>query len=94
MLLLARHFLRRFAGQLGRREIVMVPAVERLLLRYPWPGNVRELQNVIERAVHLLEDDILLPEHLRRVLWLHPPRVEKFPSLPKLTAWPILSRQQ
>jgi PAS domain S-box-containing protein len=64
VLLLARHFLRRFAGQLGRREIVMVPAVERLLLRYPWPGNVRELQNVIEQAVHLLEDDILLPEHL------------------------------
>lgn len=64
VLLLARYFLQRFAEQLGLREITMDPEVEELFLQYQWPGNVRELQNVIEQAVHLLEDDILLPEHL------------------------------
>ena len=34
-----------------------------LLLKHSWPGNVRELGNVIERAVVLAEDTILLPEH-------------------------------
>jgi formate hydrogenlyase transcriptional activator len=30
------------------------------LIRYPWPGNIRELQNVIERAVILTKDDVLV----------------------------------
>ena len=35
------------------------------LENYNWPGNVRELENVIERAVNLLNDDIeITPEHL------------------------------
>lgn len=34
-----------------------------LLLKHSWPGNVRELENIIERAVVLTEDAILLPEN-------------------------------
>jgi DNA-binding NtrC family response regulator len=34
-----------------------------ILLRYMWPGNIRELRNVIERAV-LLCTDVILLEHL------------------------------
>ena len=34
-----------------------------ILLNHKWPGNVRELENVIERAVLLAEDTILMPEH-------------------------------
>ena len=38
--------------------------VEDFLRNYNWPGNVRELKNVIERAMILVEEDILLMEHL------------------------------
>ncbi|MCH4888501.1 PAS domain-containing protein [Acidaminobacter sp. JC074] len=32
---------------------------------YDWPGNIRELENVIERAINLLDlDSIIRPEHL------------------------------
>ena len=44
---------------------------------YSWPGNVRELNNVLERALHLLEGDQLKKEHL----WL-PASVESRPSRP------------
>ena len=40
------------------------PAAMGLLLDYGWPGNVRELENVMERAVLLAEEAVLLPEHL------------------------------
>lgn len=35
------------------------------LKSYDWPGNVRELENVIERAINLLNAElIIMPEHL------------------------------
>jgi PAS domain S-box-containing protein len=35
------------------------------LANYNWPGNIRELENVIERAINLLDSDLLIkPEHL------------------------------
>nr|WP_256372363.1 helix-turn-helix domain-containing protein [Chlorobaculum sp. 24CR] len=30
-----------------------------MLLVYPWPGNVRELENVIERAVILVDENVI-----------------------------------
>ncbi|MED1953612.1 sigma-54 interaction domain-containing protein [Brevibacillus centrosporus] len=39
---------------------------------YSWPGNVRELRNVLERALHLMEEDVLKKEHI----WLPAPSEE------------------
>ena len=49
--LLARHFLREFSGQYGRRPREIADEAIDALMRYSWPGNVRELRNVIERIV-------------------------------------------
>ncbi|MCX7012689.1 MAG: sigma-54 dependent transcriptional regulator [Candidatus Sumerlaeota bacterium] len=56
---LARHFLARFCRQMGKPVPEIGPDAERFLLTHTWPGNVRELQNVIERAVILLNSRTL-----------------------------------
>jgi two-component system response regulator AtoC len=57
ILVLAQHFLERYAAQ-SRRPVVGLTheAADRLAF-YSWPGNVRELQNCIERAVALARTD-------------------------------------
>jgi two-component system nitrogen regulation response regulator NtrX len=49
--LLARYFLKEFAGRYGRRPREVTDDAVETLMRYSWPGNVRELRNVIERIV-------------------------------------------
>lgn len=51
--LLAMHFLRRYAEQMGKPLRGIESRAVECLVRYPWPGNVRELENAIERAVAL-----------------------------------------
>jgi DNA-binding NtrC family response regulator len=53
--LLARHFLREFARELGRPLDGFTAEAMALLRAHAWPGNVRELRNVIERAVLMAE---------------------------------------
>ena len=69
VLLIAQHFVDRFAAEVKKPVIALSgPAAERLL-SYAWPGNVRELMNCVERAVALTRvtritvDD--LPENIR-----------------------------
>lgn len=58
---LVEHFLRLFAGELGRDARIHPDALDRLS-REPWPGNVRELRNAVERALLLAEGDVLGPD--------------------------------
>jgi transcriptional regulator with GAF, ATPase, and Fis domain len=53
VVLLAEHFLKRFARETGRKIRGFTSAALEKLKTYRWPGNVRELKNVIERAVAL-----------------------------------------
>jgi two-component system, NtrC family, response regulator AtoC len=69
VLLLAEHFIERFAQHSKKRlSGIARPAAEKLL-NYAWPGNVRELQNCMERAVALTGNDSVmledLPEHIQ-----------------------------
>ena len=69
ILLLAQHFLGRFAAQTQKSVQGLSPAAAEKLMAYPWPGNVRELQNAIERAVALTRFEEIcvddLPDRIR-----------------------------
>lgn len=62
--LLISHFIRKYSEDLGRNVKDIHPEALKLLMDYPWPGNVRELQNIIERAVLIADDSVILTEHL------------------------------
>ncbi len=64
IIILARHFLDRYAGEVGKNVKFIDDAAFKLLTQYYWPGNVRELQNIIERAVLITESNTIFPEHL------------------------------
>jgi DNA-binding NtrC family response regulator len=53
ILLLADHFLGRFARKHGIKPAGFGDSAKAAMLGYKWPGNVRELQNTVERAVIL-----------------------------------------
>ncbi len=74
--LLVDHFIRGYNHEF-KKHIEGVSAEALAALReYPWPGNVRELQNIMERAVALVEGpqiqlqdlplDLMLPDHRAR----------------------------
>ncbi len=67
--LLAAHFIRNIANEVGKEIRGVTPAAMAILEAYRWPGNIRELQNVIERAIVLGNGDMLdvdaLPPNVR-----------------------------
>ena len=64
IVLLAEHFLRKYASELGYvAPRLSRPALERLEA-YAWPGNVRELENLMERAAVLSAGSEIRLEHL------------------------------
>jgi two-component system response regulator HydG len=64
VLLLANHFLRKFAADNHREIDGFSDRARAKLLAHRWPGNVRELENAIERAVVLCEGPRIEEEHL------------------------------
>jgi Nif-specific regulatory protein len=64
ILLLADHFLEKYARE-NSREIrrFSTPAID-MLMAYHWPGNVRELENCIERAVLVCDGGVIHSYHL------------------------------
>lgn len=57
--LLARHFTRRFARELGSPVTGLAPDAVDAIDSYSWPGNVRELENRIKRAVIMAETKLV-----------------------------------
>jgi Nif-specific regulatory protein len=64
ILLLADHFVEKYAKAHNKPvERITTPAID-MLIRYHWPGNVRELENVIERAVVVCDGSAIHGRHL------------------------------
>jgi two-component system nitrogen regulation response regulator NtrX len=53
ILLLATHFLRRFAAETGQKPKTLSSSAGVALKGHSWPGNVRELRNLMERLTIL-----------------------------------------
>jgi len=73
IILLAEHFMHRFASKYRKNVKGIAKDAQRKLLAYPFPGNVRELQHAVERALILSDgnllksgDFILQPPHNRK----------------------------
>ena len=68
ILLLADHFVEKYARLHGRSiKRISTPAID-MLVSYHWPGNVRELENTIERAVLVADGDVIHGHHLSPIL--------------------------
>jgi Nif-specific regulatory protein len=64
IILLANHFIDKYAGESGKQIISISAAATDKLMAYHWPGNVRELENCIERAIILCTDGVIETRHL------------------------------
>jgi two-component system NtrC family response regulator len=63
-MLLAKHFLNRFAKEMNPAVKGFTPAAVAAIADWPWPGNVRELENRMKRAVIMADGKLIAPEDL------------------------------
>lgn len=64
VLLLARNFAQKACDALGRTPVQWSNSALDQLTSHAFPGNVRELKCLVERAVLLCDDGVILPAHL------------------------------
>jgi len=79
VLLLADHFLKKYAHKYKKEIQGLTREAKQKLMRYQWPGNVRELQHAMERAVILSQSAWLRPND-----FMLTPRSEKKNELEEL----------
>jgi len=56
--------LKKLERKFYRQGLEISREVEKQLVQHTWPGNIRELENVLERAVNVLDGKVILLEHL------------------------------
>jgi len=64
ILLLADHFVEKYAAAHGKDVRRIATTAIDMLMSYHWPGNVRELENCIERAVLVCDGGVVHAHHL------------------------------
>jgi DNA-binding NtrC family response regulator len=89
VLLLAQHFILRFARASDKHVLGMTTGAARALLAYGFPGNVRELQNWIEAAVALTHHDHITENDLLSNVRVLPPSEHKVDE-DALSSWDTL----
>jgi two-component system response regulator HydG len=80
LLLLAEHFLQKFATDNGKQIAGFTPDALARLREHTWPGNVRELENIIERAVVMCDSDRITPSALPASLAAQLPGAVRIPG--------------
>jgi len=61
---LAEYFVAKSGLRIGKTNIVITDACRDFIKHYSWPGNIRQLENVLIRAVSLMEDNNLTTEYI------------------------------
>jgi DNA-binding NtrC family response regulator len=62
--LLMRYFIEKYGEESKKKVNDVSEEALKILMAYPWPGNVRELENIIQRAIALSRQEVILPEDL------------------------------
>jgi two-component system response regulator FlrC len=62
----------------GARVPALSADAAHLLLTYNWPGNVRELDNLLQRALILVNGPVIGPEHIQ--FEIEPPQAPALPA--------------
>lgn len=67
--LLCDVLLRKLSLKLERFVDCISPEAMNALRAYSWPGNIRELENILERSVNIMDDEIcILPKHISPIM--------------------------
>lgn len=61
---LSRHFAQVYGAQNGIEQVTISPEAEEKLRTCYWKGNVRELENTVHRAILMMSDATMRPEHI------------------------------
>jgi transcriptional regulator with PAS, ATPase and Fis domain len=61
---LAHYFLEKFSRQMNRKVQGFSPEAMQALKAHDWPGNVRELENAVERAMVVVQGEVIERSHL------------------------------
>jgi two-component system nitrogen regulation response regulator GlnG len=71
--LLARHFLRGAAREMGLEEKILMPETIEAMQQKSWPGNVRQLQNLCQQLCVMAPGEQILPVDLPESLAVKEP---------------------
>ncbi|PEI94993.1 sigma-54-dependent Fis family transcriptional regulator [Bacillus pseudomycoides] len=64
MIHITEFLIRKLNGELGSSVLSLDERVRDIFMEHDWPGNIRELENVLERAMNVVEGTIIQVPHL------------------------------
>ncbi|TPV42484.1 sigma 54-interacting transcriptional regulator [Bacillus dicomae] len=64
MIHITEFLIKKLNGELGSNVISLDERVRDIFMEHDWPGNIRELENVLERAMNVIEGMIIQVHHL------------------------------
>jgi len=81
----ARHVLQKVSTKLGRTTPRIGDDALAALVAHDWPGNVRELENVLERAINIVNGDVItiaeLPKSFKQLARFSPGQIQGLRTL-------------